>query len=284
MQQSNPPDFTDNIPESEYTSPGILSLFKIIWSSIRSFFHEKPGIILLSAMIVIMAWGFHGELGLLKMIWPDFRGPGHDIATRPQLIPGIPWDNELISFWGGFFLLVVIPILIIKLGFKQKLSEYGLGLPPKNRRKLAWLVFVILTAIALPGFIISTGGAEVQSAYPIYKPINSIPAFILYELTYFPFFIGIEFIFRGYLLFGLAGVKDIDTKGGYFKVYRYAILISMLSYTAWHLTKPVPELWGTLVWGLAAGASAYAIRSIWPIVISHWLLNVVMDAILSKLF
>ena len=51
----------------------------------------------------------------------------------------------------------------------------------------------------------------------------------------------------------------------------------MLSYTAWHLGKPLPELWGTVIWGLAAGATAYAIRSLWPIILAHWLLNVFLD-------
>jgi hypothetical protein len=99
-----------------------------------------------------------------------------------------------------------------------------------------------------------------------------------------PFFIAIEFIFRGYLLFGLAGALDEEIRTrvggvpGVFYFGRYALLIQMLSYTAWHLGKPVPELWGTIVWGLAAGATAYAIRSIWPIVFAHWLLNVLLDA------
>ena len=57
----------------------------------------------------------------------------------------------------------------------------------------------------------------------------------------------------------------------------YAIFISMLSYTAWHLGKPIPELWGTLVWGLATGTVALATRTIWHIVLVHWLLNVFMD-------
>jgi membrane protease YdiL (CAAX protease family) len=121
------------------------------------------------------------------------------------------------------------------------------------------------------------------------QPFTSSREFILYELTYIPFFIAIEFIFRGYLLFGLAGIKKEEVKEnnnlpGIFYFNRYALLIPMLSYTAWHLGKPVPELWGTLVWGLAAGAAIYAIRSIWPIVLAHWLLNVFMDASLINLF
>ena len=149
---------------------------------------------------------------------------------------------------------------------------------------LAWWVFLILTVLSLPAFLLSTGNADMQRVYPFYKPFSSVPSFILYELCYFPFFIAIEFIFRGYLLFGLAGIKENETQPDSFKVYRYAILISMLSYTAWHLGKPVPELFGTLIWGLAAGASVYAVRSIWPVVMSHWLLNIISDSILSNLF
>jgi membrane protease YdiL (CAAX protease family) len=124
--------------------------------------------------------------------------------------------------------------------------------------------------------------------YPFYRPFNSIAEFIIYELAYFLFFLVIEFTFRGYLLFGLAGVRDseIDTMGGgvpgQFYFDRYALLIQMLSYTAWHLGNPLPEVWGTLIWGLAAGAVAYAVRSIWPVVLSHWLLNVVLDAVLLR--
>jgi hypothetical protein len=58
----------------------------------------------------------------------------------------------------------------------------------------------------------------------------------------------------------------------------------MLPYIAWHLGKPVPEVWGAIVWGFAAGVLVYTIRSIWPIVVAHWLLNVFMDAIIAKPF
>jgi hypothetical protein len=63
-------------------------------------------------------------------------------------------------------------------------------------------------------------------------------------------------------------------------VVDFRILIPMLAYTAWHLGKPLPELWGTLVWGLVVSAIVLAIRSIWPIVAVHWLLNVWMDLVI----
>jgi membrane protease YdiL (CAAX protease family) len=75
------------------------------------------------------------------------------------------------------------------------------------------------------------------------------------------------------------GGDNIGYAGPYY-FHKYALLIQMLSYTAWHLGKPLPELWGTLIWGLAAGAVAYSVRSIWPVILSHWLLNVFMDSLI----
>ncbi len=278
--------FADGLDEAELAQPDYVTVLKVVWFSVRSFFVERPGQIIGSAFILIMAWGTHGKLEWLRLIWPAWRGPGVDIGNRPQLLPGIPWDHELISFWAGAFLLVIIPMLIIKFGFKQPLADYGLGLPPKGRRLLAWWTFLTVTLVTLPFFVLGAHDASMREIYPFFRPFSSLGQFLLYELTYLPFFIAIEFIFRGYLLFGLAGVRDEEIKDGgegvpgVFYFHRYALLIQMLSYTAWHLGKPLPETWGTLVWGLVAGATAYSVRSIWPIVLSHWLLNVLLDALI----
>ena len=270
----------------ELEQPDYVTVFKLIWQSIRSFFIERPGRIIGSAFVLLMLWGYHGQLELLGLLWPAWRGPGIDIGRRPQLIPGLPWDNELISFMLGLFLVVLVPILIIRLVFKQPLSDYGLGLPPKDRRALALATFLTFTLLCLPGFWVGAHDPSMRQVYPFFKSFSSPGEFLLYEISYLPFFIAIEFIFRGYLLFGLADIRDEDVPSiragvsGPLFFGKYAILIQMLSYTAWHLGKPLPELWGTLAWGLAAGATAYATRSIWPIVLSHWLLNVFLDAVI----
>jgi membrane protease YdiL (CAAX protease family) len=62
----------------------------------------------------------------------------------------------------------------------------------------------------------------------------------------------------------------------------YSIFVSMLSYTAWHLGKPVPEVWSTLLWGVMTGTIALATRSIWHIIFVHWSLNVMMDLVIWK--
>jgi hypothetical protein len=279
-------EFTHDLDEVELEDPDFVTVLKLIWFSIRGFFNERPGQIIGSTFILLMLWGAHGKLELLGLISPAWRGPGVDVGDRPPLLPGIPWDQELISFAVGAFLLVVIPVLIIKFGFKEPLSRYGLALPPPGRRALAGWTFLALTLLSLPAFWLGATDNGMRQVYPFYRSFANQGEFLLYELSYLPFFIAIEFIFRGYLLFGLAGARDAEVKhagggspGGFY-FHRYALLIQMLTYTAWHLGKPVAELWGTLIWGLAAGATAYAVRSIWPVVLSHWLLNVFLDALI----
>lgn len=272
----------------ELSEPDYITVIKLIVHSAVSVVREKPGQILASAFVLLMVWGYHGHLDLLKLIVPGYRGPGVDIGHRPQLIPGIPWDNELISFLGGAVLVVLIPMLLIRFVYHERWADYGLGLPPKGRRRLAVWSFLTLTALSLPAFYLGAQDPGMRMEYPFYRPFASGLEFALYELTYLPFFIAIEFIFRGYLLFGLESIRsgDVGASGGggpapYF-FGKYALLIQMLSYTAWHLGKPLPELWGTLVWGIAAGATAWAVRSIWPVVASHALLNVVLDLLILR--
>lgn len=271
----------------ELAQPDFVTVLKLVWHMAVSVLREKPGQILASAFFLLMVWGFQGKLELLQLVLPAYWGPGAGIGTRPQLIPGIPWDDELISFWSGALLLVVVPMLIIRLGFRERWSRYGLGLPAPGRRKLAIWGFLTLTVLSVPAFYLGAQNANMQQLYPVYRPFADTLQFALYELTYFPFFLAIEFIFRGYLLFGLESIspRHVREAGGgagaplFFG--KYALLIQMLSYTAWHLGKPLPELWGTLVWGIAAGSIAWAVRSIWPVVISHWLLNVFLDWLIA---
>ena len=268
--------------------PSIYTVLKLIWNTITTFFKERPAQIIGSTFLLIMLWGFLGNLELLKFIIPEWSPPGENVVFRTPLLHFIPWDREIISFFAGVFLLVIIPILIIKFAFKQNLRDYGLGLPAKGSGKLAIAVFFTLTLVCLLPFYFAANDKSMQEVYPFYKNFTSISQFVIYELTYLPFFIAIEFIFRGYLLFGLKGVKDFEIEkagggmSGQFYFARYAILIQMLAYTAWHLGKPLPELWGTPIWGLAAGVGTYYVRSIWPATLSHWILNVFLDMMILK--
>jgi len=273
------------VSEVELENPTFRTVLKVVWHSLRTFRMERTAQIVGSAFFLLMLWGYHGNLDLLRFILPTWSAPGENIPGRVPILGFVPWDRELVSFWGGALLVVIVPILLIKFVYKQRLFDYGLALPKPDRWKLAAKSFVLLMVVSTPAFVLSTTDATLRATYPFYRPFASVGQFLIYELTYLPFFIAIEFIFRGYLLFGLAGVRDSEVSRnigvpGVFFFGRYALLIQMLSYTAWHLGKPLPELWGTLIWGLVAGAVAYTIRSLWPVIAAHWLLNVILDAVI----
>lgn len=259
----------------------LVDLGRMVPRALGPLFEEKAGRILVSTMVVVLLWGAHGRCELLGRAIPGWAGPGSDPGLRPRLLPGVPWDHELISFAVGTLLLVAVPIAVVKLVFRERLEDYGLALPPPGRRRVGGWVFGSLLVLSLPAFWGFAHDPEFQRLYPLYRRFSGWGEFTAYEVAYVAFFVSIEFIFRGYLLFGLAGTP-LGAAGPRFARERdlpgYALLIQMLPYTAWHLGKPTAELWGTLLWGLASGLGAWAARSIWPVVAAHWLLNVFMDA------
>lgn len=255
---------------------GALEVFQIIINTVQKL-KDKTAIILWSSFSLLILWGMNGNP---KLLFPK--------AWRGALFPGIEWRDQLISYLGGFILVVVIPCCIIKFVFKEKLSKYGLGWSRDNL-KPGLAALIVILAVSLPLFYLAASDGEIIKEYPLFgdsiKP-GDWDSFLIYELVYFLFFINVEFLFRGYLLFGLYGFRDNDGvvnangKPGPLVFGVYAVLIQMLVYTLWHIPKPSVEYIGAVFWGVAVAAIALRIRSIWPIIIAHWLLNVFLDTVL----
>ena len=272
------------IAKTERGDFSTVDILVIIWVTVKKL-KDKASIILWSSFLLLALWGFHGDMAILTRLF------GKDWTARITF--GLPWGKQLVSFVAGFVLMVIIPGLIVKVGFKENLKDYGLGLPAKDQRQKARVAFLSLLGIASVLVVFAAFDKDMQREYPLFvqrtgdQPwtITRWWEFVLYELVYLLFFITIEFSFRGYLLFGLNSIR-VECKAGNsqpISVPRfglYAILIQMLAYTTWHYGKPVPELIGSLVWGICVAAIALRIRSIWPIIISHWLYNILLDLIL----
>jgi membrane protease YdiL (CAAX protease family) len=276
----------ENLPENQVQdfleASSAKEVFKLIGTYFRFFLREKVGVVILSTILLLLLWGYHGNLDLLKVFIKSWEFPCESGCDRTPIISGIPWDRELISFLGGALLLVVMPVLIIRFYFKQPLGNYGLLLPPKGKRKAGVIIFLVFMAITSVSMYVAAGNQDMQALYPFYKTFTGIPQFMLYELCYFPFFLVIEFVFRGYLLFGVADnpitATSNNTTSNTVYLRAYAIIISMLAYNTWHLGKPLTELWSTPIWGFVAGVVTYTLRSIWPVLIVHFLMNVLLDA------
>jgi hypothetical protein len=225
----------------------------------------KPGIVITSAFLAIIVWGPKGDPVFSRWVLPNLE----------QLPMSSGFVRQLLSFATGLALLVAIPLLIVRFGFKEPLRAYGLGLG--DVRLGLTFTATLIVVCALP-FTFASADPAMQREYPLLYQGLSREAmraafdwrtFAAFELAYAAFFFIVEFTFRGYLLFGLRPHFG-----------EYATLIQMLSYTAWHLPKPVTELLGTPLWGFAVAAATLRVNSLWYVFAAHWILNVYMDTLI----
>ncbi|KPL03438.1 MAG: hypothetical protein AMJ73_07070 [candidate division Zixibacteria bacterium SM1_73] len=278
------PEKVRQIEEGQFTTVDILL---IIWTTVKKL-KDKASIILWSSFILLLFWGFHGNMSILTSL---FGG-----GWTQKITFNLPWGKQLVSFIVGFLLVVVIPCFIIKFRFKSRIGDFGLGLPKRDQRRKARVAFFTLLGITSIFVFIASFDKGMQQEYPLFAQrvdgdviwtITRWWEFIIYEILYLLFFITIEFAFRGYLLFGLNSIRTVHESENkkQISIQRfgiYSILIQMLAYTTWHYGKPVPEMIGTVIWGVGVAAIALRIGSIWPIIIPHWLYNVLLDALLWK--
>ncbi|HET9957899.1 MAG TPA: CPBP family glutamic-type intramembrane protease [Polyangiaceae bacterium] len=273
------------LKERERTST-LQRVFALLADALRWSLHDRVSRVLVSSFVLIMLWGTHGRVDLLTLVLDGWTGPGGDPHTRARLIAGLKWDQEWIAFGIGLLLLVVTPCLLIRFWFRESPLDYGLGLPKPGAWPFTLVSTLVLGVFAVPSMYFASRDAGMRATYPFYREFAGLGEFARYEAGYLLFFVTIEFTFRGYLLFGLYRIQDSMTASapstdmgarGPLLFGRYSVLVSMLSYTAWHLGKPLPEQYGTLIWGLITGTLALRSGTIWHIVIVHFAMNVWLD-------
>jgi uncharacterized protein len=165
------------------------------------------------------------------------------------------WLSSLIYFF-------VIPLFVITLLLRKKPLDFGLGLG--NIR--IWGVYVLVTCVALlPVLYFSSRLASFQSYYKIEHF-----SFLSYFFKTAVYLIGWEYIFRGFLLFGL---KDKFREG--------SILIQMVPFVLLHFGKPELETLSTILTGLYFGYLCYRGNSFWPAFLIHLFINVFFVTVIN---
>ena len=162
-------------------------------------------------------------------------------------------------------LFLLIPILLVKFVMKEKLTDYGLGLGDWRFGIKAILIALPLT---LPLLYFSAADKAMQATYPLVKVVGQSPKlFILWAGTYLTFYIAWEFMFRGFMQFGLR------EKFGTFGSIMFQVMVS----TIMHYDKPFPETFSAIIAGAIWGAIALRTRSIYYVLIFHWLFGLSND-------
>ncbi|MHA1377459.1 MAG: CPBP family intramembrane glutamic endopeptidase [Candidatus Helarchaeota archaeon] len=186
--------------------------------------------------------------------------------------PWIDYWQYIYQFLMSLFLFLILPIIIIRYYFKEPYSDlknYGFQLGEKKFN----FIWTIIGFALLPIIFFTASEHTILAEYPLSKLVTqNIGVFIFYYLMYFTYYLGYEFIFRGYLQFGL---KSEDTGNlGIIFILTIQTLITGL----FHIGKPIFEIIPAFIIGPIFGLITLKGRSlIWPVLAFHFSLGLVID-------
>lgn len=171
-------------------------------------------------------------------------------------------------FWGIAVTLCyfIIPVLVVKLVLRDKLSNYGIT--TKGLFK-GIKIYLLLYGIMLPLVVFFSFNEHFQDTYPFYKAQDgqfAMQRFLIWELVYFMQFLGVEFFFRGFVLHGFKKQMGI-----------LSIAAMMLPYVMIHFGKPMPETFGSIIAGFVLGWLSYKSNNIFPGMLLHISVAFTMD-------
>lgn len=215
----------------------------------------KPTVILLSGSLLLIAWKY--------LFSPEFYA--EHMADWLDVGLEAPAAGAIHSFLGCFVLLGVIPAFAVKFVFREYLADYGVQLGDRRRTVRSFLLMAPFFVLAA---YFASGDPAVRAEYPINKlACASGGMFALHALTYFLFYLGWEFYFRGFMQMGL---RDAVGEAN-------ALLIQVMASTLLHIGKPGAETFGAVFGGIIWGILVYRTRSLLSGALQHFLLGIALD-------
>jgi len=165
--------------------------------------------------------------------------------------------REIENFWiSSFIYFGIFPVLTILIFLRKNPLDFGLRLG--NYR--LWLPYVLIfLAIAIPILYFTSDMSSVQGYYRSGRNFDLLK----YALQMGVYMLGWEFLFRGFMLFGL---KEKFKEG--------SIIIQMIPFVLLHFGKPEIETISTIFTGLLWGYICYRGKSFWPAYIMHIVVNI----------
>ena len=222
----------------------------------------KTKILLLSVPVILLVYIYHGMDEAFARYFSHLSNLYYFDIYR-----------YVYQFLATLVLFFIFPLIIIKSVFKEKLKNYGLSWGDKRYG----LRFIIITIplIITPIIILGSRMPQVRAEYPLSKLVqDNASVFLLYEFSYvLLYYVGWEFFFRGYMLFGLRE-KFGDT---------YAILLQVIPSALMHFNKPESEFLGSIILGIVLGYLALRTRSILYPLIIHSCIGVFTDLFITIL-
>ena len=179
-----------------------------------------------------------------------------NIFPSIQNNPDVYLYEYLYWFVSDFITLFILSALIIKFVLKENLRDYGLKF---GDSKIGFLLSLIFFIVMLPLVWIFSATPGFVEKYPhLLSARANWNEFFIYESALLVYMFAWEFIWRGFMLFGL------KEKFGY-----YSVLIQMIPFVILHNGKPAAETSGAIIGGIALGILAFRTSSIYYCVITH---------------
>lgn len=214
----------------------------------------KPATVIIASTILVVLHRQFGSMDLAKLLFESentFLPPSYMFAS-------------------AFLLLGLIPILVITFGFNERLKDYGLTMGDKKAGMLSLVVLSPLIVLVL--IFPASQAAEMKNFYPFDSSAHvSIENFIQLEFwRVILFYTAWEFMFRGFVLFGLR--KHVGDS--------MALCIQIIPSCLWHIGMPAGELISSIPGGLLFGILALRTRSIIYPFILHCIIGVSLDLLI----
>ena len=221
----------------------------------RNFPWRETGGMLLGLVLLWFVF-YHGNADTWPSAWLQRLGP-----TWPQ------WVDHWGRFcWFGlnFVALFVIPALVIKLIWRQRLRDYGLGLG----KPAIWARYLLGYALVMiPLLLWASRFPSLRAFYPLIRWAGDSPgAFALSAAGWLVYFFAWEWFFRGFLLNLMAR-----------RYGSIAIVVQTVPFVLMHFPKPEVEAFAAIIAGMALGVMAYRGKSMLGTWAIHWFVAIALD-------
>lgn len=213
---------------------------------------------------------FEGGLAIfatLMLICADMYGDTGFYRTKINL-PLQPPFNALAPYlyWfaSSILLYFAFPAVYI-LASGRSLRDFGIG---AGDWKIGLKITAAFSLVMILIIVIAVRSPSFSDHYPMCKgALKDGGTFLLYESGYVLYFFSWEFLFRGFLLFGLYRV-----------IGNWAIILQMIPFALLHVGKPDLEVFSSVLAGLILGALTLRTRSMFYAFLLHAISAVSMDA------
>ncbi|HSA23744.1 MAG TPA: CPBP family intramembrane metalloprotease [Myxococcota bacterium] len=206
----------------------------------------QAAFVMTAATVLLILYHYDGSSGFYRRYFGQaFQG----VALR-DLFPACYW------YGSSLVLLGVVPLLLGRLVLHRPLTEWGVGL---GDWRFGLKASLGMFALFLPVLWVVSHEPNFAAKYPLFgEARRDLSHLVLNEVGYATYFIGWEFMFRGFMLFGL------KPRLGY-----HAVWVQMIPFAIMHFGKAQIETLAAVAAGIILGYLALRSRSFWY----GWLLH-----------